>query len=189
MIKFTLSGIIFPDGNLWKEQRKFAIKTLKHLGLGRNSLEHHIEAETVEVCKFLADQVSSGPADIRIDEFFDLPCLNVIWSLVNTSRFDYEDKHLKRMIELIDKFTMNNFVGPLGIHIIFLIFYLSVFCQLRALKISVGIPYLKYLPPFSFIYRGIKKHMDIFKSYIVKLVSDQKRTFDEDNLRSFYLYF
>ena len=155
---------------------------MKHLGLGRNSLEHHIEAETVEVCKFLADQVSSGPADIRIDEFFDLPCLNVIWSLVNTSRFDYEDKHLKRMIELIDKFTMNNFVGPLGIHI-----FLTVFCQLRALNFSVGIPYLKYLPPFSFIYRGIKKHMDIFKSYIVKLVSDQKLTFDEDNLRSFYL--
>ena len=42
---------------------------------------------------------------------------------------------------------------------------------------------MKYLPPFSFIYRGIKKHMDIFKSYIVKLVSDQKLTFDEDNLR------
>ena len=92
------------------------MKTLKQLGLGRNSLEDHIEAETVEVCKFLADRVNSGPIDIRIDEFFDLPCLNVIWSLVNTSRFDYEDKHLKRMIELIDKFTMNNFVGPLGKH-------------------------------------------------------------------------
>ena len=109
-------GIIFPDGNLWREQRKFAMKTLKQLGLGRNSLEHHIEAETGEVCRFLADQVNSGQNDIRIDEFFDLPCLNVIWSLVNTSRFDYEDKHLKKMIELIDKFTMNNFVGPLGIH-------------------------------------------------------------------------
>ena len=157
------------------------MKTLKQLGLGRNSLEHHIEAETGEVCRFLADRVNSGQTDIRIDEFFDLPCLNVIWSLVNTSRFDYEDKHLKKMIELIDKFTMNSFVGPLGMFKL----YSFNFDPIIALKFSVGIPYLKYLPPFSFIYRGIKKHMDIFKSYIVKLVSDQKLTFDEDNLRYF----
>ena len=176
-------GIIFPDGNLWREQRKFAMKTLKQLGLGRNSLEHHIEAETAEVCRFLADRVNSGQTDIRIDEFFDLPCLNVIWSLVNTSRFDYEDKHLKKMIELIDKFTMNNFVGPLGMFKVQSIYFIWI--HLTALNISVGIPYLKYLPPFSFIYRGIKKHMDIFKSYIVKLVNDQKLTFDEDNLRYF----
>ena len=99
------------------------MKTLKQLGLGRNSLEHHIEAETAEVCRFLADRVNSGPTDIRIDEFFDLPCLNVIWSLVNTSRFDYEDKHLKKMIELIDKFTMNNFVGPLGTYKLFSFYF------------------------------------------------------------------
>ena len=40
-----LQGIIFPDGNLWKEQRRFAMKTLKQLGLGKNSLEHHIEVQ------------------------------------------------------------------------------------------------------------------------------------------------
>ena len=68
----------------------------------------------MEVCKHLAELVTSGNSKIRLDEFFDLPCLNVIWSLVNTSRFEYGDKHLKRMIELIDKFTMNSFVGPLG---------------------------------------------------------------------------
>ena len=42
---FFLQGIIFPDGNLWKEQRRFAMKTLKQLGLGKNSLEHHIEVK------------------------------------------------------------------------------------------------------------------------------------------------
>ena len=42
-----LQGIIFPDGNLWKEQRRFAMKTLKQLGLGKNSLEHHIEVKAL----------------------------------------------------------------------------------------------------------------------------------------------
>jgi len=159
-------GIIFPDGYLWKEQRKFAVKTLKQLGLGKNSLERKIEEETFELCKYLSELVNSGQNLIRVDDFFDLPSLNVIWSLVNTSRFNYEDQHLKQMIELIDKFTMNSFVGPL-----------------------VGIPYLKYIPPFSMIYNNIRGFMDIFKGYIKKLLVEQKDTYDEDNLRGYVDYF
>ena len=62
----------------------------------------------------LSELLTTDSVTLRIDDFFDLPCLNVIWSLVNTRRFSYDDKHMKKMIELIDKFTMNNYVGPLG---------------------------------------------------------------------------
>ena len=62
----------------------------------------------------LSELLTTDGVTLRIDDFFDLPCLNVIWSLVNTRRFSYDDKHMKKMIELIDKFTMNNYVGPLG---------------------------------------------------------------------------
>ena len=107
-------GIIFPDGDLWKEQRRFAVKTLKELGVGKHSLEHCIDKETAEMISYLNEYISSNSQILRMDNFFDFPCLNVIWSLVNTSRFNYDDQHLKNMIELIDKFTMNNYVGPLG---------------------------------------------------------------------------
>jgi len=103
---------------------------------------------------------------VRLDDFFDLPCLNVIWSLVNSTRFDYNDKHLKKMIELIDTFTMNSTVGPL-----------------------VGIPYLKYIPPFSFIYNNIKSHMDKFKVHMSDLVHEQKSSFDEENMRGYIDHF
>ena len=89
----------------------------------------------------------------------DLPCLNVIWSLVNSTRVDYNDKHLKKMIELIDTFTMNSIVAPI-----------------------VGIPYLKYILPFSFIYNNIKLQMDKFKLHMSDLVHEQKSLFDEGNL-------
>lgn len=107
-------GIIFPDGTLWRDQRKFAVKTLKDLGVGKNSLESCIQQETSEMISHLSELLTSDSVTLRIDDFFDLPCLNVIWSLVNTRRFSYDDKHMKKMIELIDKFTMNNYVGPLG---------------------------------------------------------------------------
>ena len=48
----------------------------------------------------------------------------------------------------------------------------------------MGIPYLKYIPPFSFIYNSIKRNMDIFKGYMSKLVMDQKENHDDMNLRS-----
>ena len=111
---FIFSGIIFPDGTLWKDQRKFAVKTLKDLGVGKNSLESCIQQETSEMILHLSELLTTDRVTLRIDDFFDLPCLNVIWSLVNTRRFSYDDKHMKKMIELIDKFTMNNYVGPLG---------------------------------------------------------------------------
>ena len=57
------------------------------------------------------------------------------------------------------------------------------------LSSKVGIPYLKYIPPFSFIYNNIKHHMNKFKHYIENLLDGQKRTFDEDNLRGYVDHF
>ena len=159
-------GVIFPDGHLWREQRKFVIKTLKLLGMGKHSLEKHIAEETDQCCKYMEEVLKENDGVVRLDDFFDLPCLNVIWSLVNSTRFDYNDQHLKKMIELIDTFTMNSTVGPL-----------------------VGIPYLKYVPPFSFIYNNIKFHMGKFKGHMSDLVHEQKKTFDEDNLRGYVDHF
>ena len=50
---------------------------------------------------------------MKLDDFFDLPCLNVMWSLVARGRFSYNDPALKKMIRLIDSFTMDPVVGPL----------------------------------------------------------------------------
>ena len=36
-------------------------------------------------------------------DLFDLPCLNIIWGLVNSSRFRYTDQTLKDQIHLINK--------------------------------------------------------------------------------------
>ena len=98
-------------------------------------------AEAREVVKHL-EGLLGGEDEVlvKLDDFFDLPCLNVMWSLVASGRFSlkmghskidqqnhpnhhhhhhsyqrfsYNDPALQKMIRLIDSFTMDPVVGPL----------------------------------------------------------------------------
>ena len=182
-------GIIFPDGELWRSQRRFAVRALGRLGQAVPGLEARIAGEVGAACAELERLATLQPGNtVRLDNFFDLPCLNVIWGLVGGSRFQYRDMQLRQesvltkkprinlsfslyylttlpprqMIEHIDKFTMNPAVGPL-----------------------VGVPYLKHIPPFNFIYSDIESHMDKFKGFISKFLAERKASFDRENLRGY----
>ena len=48
-----------------------------------------------------------------MQRFFDLPSLNVIWQLVCGRRFEYNDQSLIQMIEHIEAFTMEKYIGPI----------------------------------------------------------------------------
>jgi len=159
-------GIIFPDGDLWREQRKFGVKTLRQLGVGKSSLEDKMVDETKNMIQYLKSIISTKGNLVEMDDFFDLPCLNIIWGLVNSTRFDYEDEKLKRQIQMIDKFTMESAIGPL-----------------------VAMRPLRFIPPFSFIYNNVKNSMDLFKGYMRNLVSQDSESYDENEMRGYIDYF
>ena len=90
-------------------------RSLKQLGgdLGEG-MEERVVVEAKEVVRHL-DGLLGGDNEtvVKLDDFFDLPCLNVMWSLVASGRFSYNDPALQKMIRLIDSFTMDPVVGPL----------------------------------------------------------------------------
>ncbi|KAL6030926.1 hypothetical protein STEG23_026900 [Scotinomys teguina] len=53
-----LTGLIMSSGQTWKEQRRFALMTLKNFGLGMKSLEQHIQEED----RHLADAIGEEEA-------------------------------------------------------------------------------------------------------------------------------
>ncbi|XP_023340901.1 methyl farnesoate epoxidase [Eurytemora carolleeae] len=150
-------GIIFPDGALWKDQRKFGVKTLRQLGVGKSSLEDKMVLESSKLVQYMNQLINGKSGVVAMSDFFDLPSLNIIWGLINSSRFEYTDQKLKEQIQLINKFTMESTIGPL-----------------------VAMRSLKYVPPFSFIYSDIKNNMDKFKLFIRNLVNSETERFRED---------
>ncbi len=40
---------------------------------------------------------------LELQDFFDLPCLNVIWRLVCGRRFDYNDERLPKLIKALEE--------------------------------------------------------------------------------------
>lgn len=96
-------GLIFNDGDVWSEHRRFTVKTLKHLGFDKTNMEDMILDDTVSLLKMiekLADK--KGP----ITEIYDLVSIAVIasfWFLITGSKFqlDQENPKLKEVIAIM----------------------------------------------------------------------------------------
>ena len=106
---------------------------------------------------------------IEMHRFFDMPSLNVIWQLVCGRRFDYNDQNLIEMIDHIEAFTMEKAIGPI-----------------------VGTSGLKFIPPFNSIYKSVKNHMEIFKTFLSTVVAEGKKEekeTEDDSLSYMSAYF
>ncbi|XP_056653445.1 cytochrome P450 2D14 [Monodelphis domestica] len=94
-------GVVLAQyGEAWKEQRRFSLTTLRNLGLGKQSLERWVTAEADFLCSAFAAR--EGRA---FDPSHLLTCsvTNVISSLTYANRFDYEDRKLQRLLELLER--------------------------------------------------------------------------------------
>ncbi|XP_029905554.1 cytochrome P450 2J2-like [Myripristis murdjan] len=95
---FRNLGLVFSNGHLWKQQRRFSLSTLRYFGAGRKSLEHAILDEFTYSGKNIAD-LKGKPFNPNL--IISKTVSNIICSLVFGHRFEYEDEWF---IELIKRF-------------------------------------------------------------------------------------
>lgn len=75
-------GLVFSDGEFWDVQRRFSVKILRQLGMGRSIMIQHIEREAIEMVEYFRKQCNNGRAVVLMENAFDISVFNILWALV-----------------------------------------------------------------------------------------------------------
>ncbi|XP_056132348.1 cytochrome P450 2J4-like [Lampris incognitus] len=93
-------GIIMTNGPTWKQQRRFALSTLKFFGVGKKSLETAILVEFT----FFAKEIAGHKGRPFQPHFtINSTVSNIICSLVFGHRFEYGDERFINIMRKLDR--------------------------------------------------------------------------------------
>uniref|UniRef100_A0A8D0HEG3 Cytochrome P450 family 2 subfamily G member 57 n=1 Tax=Sphenodon punctatus TaxID=8508 RepID=A0A8D0HEG3_SPHPU len=157
-------GVIFSNGERWKQLRRFSLTVLTSVRMGKKSIEERIQEEA----QFLLEEFQKT----KEQPFNPTFCLsratsNIICSIIFGDRFDYEDKEFLALMQL----TKKSFVE---ISTPWAQFY------------DVYASYLKYFPgPHTKVYDVLED----LRAFMAKRVKKNQETFDRNAPRDFIDYF
>ncbi|XP_077204265.1 cytochrome P450 2J2-like [Paroedura picta] len=177
-------GIVFSNGQIWKQQRKFGLVTMRKLGLGKKGIEHQIEEQAHQLVQTFAD-AKGQPLDPIIPIMNSVT--NVISALTFGQRFSVGDEEFLKLREALFAFT--KFAGTL-FHFLYDLFP-WIMKQLPGphKKAFAGRDFIA-----SFARKEIKKHkaygavqepqdfIDYYLLQIEKSNRDPNSTYNEENL-------
>ncbi|KAM4640956.1 cytochrome P450 2A6-like [Discoglossus pictus] len=98
--KITLDyGIIFSNGERWKQMRSFAFKTLRNYGLGKKSTEGKIQEEA----KMMVEEIRKSEG-LSLDPTMPImdAIANIFCYIMFGNRFDYKDEKFRKFIKTGD---------------------------------------------------------------------------------------
>lgn len=94
-------GIIGRNGEGWLQSRRFHLRNLRDLGMGKSYLADAIHHEA----KLMVDDVRNYTGKpTRFPQSISVAVLNVIWQLVASRRYDLHDEQILKLLSLIKEF-------------------------------------------------------------------------------------
>ncbi|KTG03682.1 hypothetical protein cypCar_00040789 [Cyprinus carpio] len=152
-------GIIFSNGENWKEMRRFALSNLRDLGMGKRGSEDKI-IEEIQYLKAEFDKFEEKPFDTTRPVNYAVS--NIISSIVYGSRFEYTDP---RFTETVDRANENVRVSGSASMMLYNIF--------------------PWLGPFLNSKRIIMRNLMKNRAEIVKLITGLQETLNPHDRRGF----
>ncbi|KAG1960698.1 cytochrome P450 2B4 [Pimephales promelas] len=92
-------GIIMVTfGHAWRQQRRFALHTLRDFGLGKKSMEERV---TEESSYLLSEMLKSEGKPFDPQHAIENAVSNIICSIVFGDRFDYDNKRFAYLLQIL----------------------------------------------------------------------------------------
>uniref|UniRef100_A0A8C4XW38 Cytochrome P450 2D14-like n=1 Tax=Gopherus evgoodei TaxID=1825980 RepID=A0A8C4XW38_9SAUR len=151
--------VVARYGQAWKEQRRFALSTLRNFGMGKRSLEQRVTEEAGFLCSAICSE-KGRPFDPHF--LINNAVSNVICSLVYSERFDYDNKKFQRLLHLVEQ-ALNEEAGFLP-------------------QLLVVVPWLLLIPGVpQRVFRSQKEVLD----FTNELVKEHRTTWNPTEKRDF----
>ncbi|XP_012515205.1 PREDICTED: cytochrome P450 2C19-like [Propithecus coquereli] len=153
-------GVIFTNGDRWKQIRRFTLMTLRNFGMGKRSIEERVQEEA----RCLVEELRKTKAS-PCDPTFILSCApcNVICSIIFQNRSDYKDKHFLKLLEKLYA-NVNILSSP----------WMQIYNNFPAL--------IDYFPATL---NTLSNNAVFIKSYILEKVKEHQESLDVNNPRDF----
>uniref|UniRef100_A0A670ZB14 Uncharacterized protein n=1 Tax=Pseudonaja textilis TaxID=8673 RepID=A0A670ZB14_PSETE len=101
---FQEHGVVFAEGERWRQLRRFSLSVLRNFGMGKKSIEERIQEEA----QFLLEEFqrtrgeASGPTDPPTRFRTGCCVSNIICAIVFGNRFDYKDEEFLALLKMMN---------------------------------------------------------------------------------------
>uniref|UniRef100_A0A8C8RRW4 Cytochrome P450 2G1 n=1 Tax=Pelusios castaneus TaxID=367368 RepID=A0A8C8RRW4_9SAUR len=153
-------GVVFANGERWRQLRRFSLTVLRNFGMGKKTIEERIQEEA----QFLLETFKETKAEPFDPTYFlSRAVSNIICSIVFGNRFDYEDKEFLSLLQMMNE-SFREISSPW-----------SQFYDMYA-------SFLKYFPgPHTKIYYILEN----MRKFIERRVKQNQATLDPNSPRDF----
>ncbi|XP_046332858.2 cytochrome P450 2J4-like [Haliotis rufescens] len=154
-------GIVHTSGSNWKQQRKFALSSLREFGMGKSFLEANIQEELSDFMKVIEDM---GGDAFECKRLVHNAMANTLCSMCFGKRFEYTDPRFLKFLKMMDEMCETLGTGKV----------LNLF------------PEVRYLPGDVFSFKKLMnmKHT-IDEEEIIKNIEEHIDNVDVDNVDDF----
>uniref|UniRef100_A0A7E4UXK1 Unspecific monooxygenase n=1 Tax=Panagrellus redivivus TaxID=6233 RepID=A0A7E4UXK1_PANRE len=86
------TGLIFSEGSLWRDNRRFALQVFRNLGLGRNIMQERVLDDVTLLIDFTKKELNAGTTEFNFFDELDISVGSIINSITFGYRFSRDNR-------------------------------------------------------------------------------------------------